>query len=251
MAEFESFRGYDRFSSTVMRKTRYCFGPKCLEFVNQVIESSASRKRTIVEGETFWRAQSGGDDKVTIEDGIELTLLGCSPFSAERMAPLTHCATEGRVNSKGIPCLYCATERETAMAEMRPWTGSLISVAQLQVVRDLDVVDCTLDSDWLYNPSWIENEPDQQSREKHIWWNINEAFSRPVDRNSDNVAGYAPTQILSEAFRKAGYAGVRYRSHLGRGVNVAFFDLSVARFNPSELHKVDRVDYAFSGPVVY
>lgn len=52
-------------------------------------------------------------------------------------------AHEGRVNPRGIPCLYAASNLETAVAEVRPWLGALVSVAQLSPVRLLRLVNCS------------------------------------------------------------------------------------------------------------
>ena len=60
-----------------------------------------------------------------------------------------------------------------------------------------------------------------------VWSAINEAFSRPVTR-SDDVAEYAPTQLLAEAFRtRLGRDGRLYGSNLGKGKNIALFDLAI------------------------
>jgi hypothetical protein len=59
------------------------------------------------------------------------------------------------------------------------------------------------------------------------WWYINRSFSEPVT-NSDDVADYAPTQVLAETFRSAGYDGIIYGSTLGSGSTVAVFDMTAA-----------------------
>ncbi len=163
------------------------------------------------------------------------------------MKPLTDRATEGRVNPKGIPCLYLSTDRETAMAETRPWIGSYVSVAHFVVRRDLDVIDCSLDDE---APLIIfdEAEPEPAEREKDTWWYINQAFSEPVTR-SDNLADYAPTQMLAEAFRSKGCDGILYGSKVGTGKNLAVFDLAAADLISCHLHEVQEVTLKFSKEV--
>src|SRR2546430_9420770 len=81
----------------------------------------------------LWRAQLGhGWDTITQEDD-KFEVPG--PFSPDRMKPLPHSAREGRVNPKGIPCLYLAADRDTAMAEGRPLLGSLGSVGQFKMMK--------------------------------------------------------------------------------------------------------------------
>ena len=121
----------------------------------------------------------------------------------ERMKPLKDRAVEGRANPKGIPYLYLATNRETALAEVRPWIGSLISVGAFEILRELRIVNCSSDD---HNIIYRE-EPPPEEREKAVWVSIDRAFSRPVDP-SDDVAAYVPTQILAELFKAEGYDGI-------------------------------------------
>ena len=62
----------------------------------------------------------------------------------------------------------------------------------------------------------------------------------------DNVADYAPTQVLAEAFRGSGYDGIMYRSTLGQGVNVAVFDPALARVVSRFMFDVSSVQFGFS-----
>ena len=147
------------------------------------------------------------------------------------MKPLPRQALEGRVNPKGVPCLYVATTRQAALSEVRPWIGSLISVAQFKTLRKLKLVDCSV-----YHAArsavlgliFLDHEPTQEDRDKAVWTDIDHAFSKPVTR-SDDTADYAATQILAELFRAEGYDGVAYKSAFGDdGYNIALFDIECA-----------------------
>jgi hypothetical protein len=78
-----------------------------------------------------------------------------------------------------------------------------------------------------------------------VWAHINRAFSEPVSR-TDDVAEYAPTQVLAEAFRSAGYDGIAYGSKLGKGITVAIFDLAAAELANCHLYRVEGVNFTFS-----
>jgi hypothetical protein len=146
-----------------------------------------------------------------------------SPFPPGRMTPLPDRAYEGRVNPKGIPCLYFSTDMLTAMAETRPWIGSQVSVAQFVMLRSLSIVDCSSDTarDPLAfeqtpgavegQPKWHLVAPNSAKWEDIVWGDINRAFSEPVTR-TDDVADYAPTQVLAEVFRSAGSDGLWQQS---------------------------------------
>jgi hypothetical protein len=170
------------------------------------------------------------------------------------MKPLSYRAHEGRVNPKGIPCLYLSDDRDTAMTETRPWIGSCVSVGQFVIVRELRVVDCTGDRKQGF---WISlhdpfKQPDPATREDYVWGAINRAFSTPVTRG-DDVAEYAPTQVLAEAFQSVGYDGIIYGSRLGKGKAIAIFDLTAAELANCELFRVEELlpKYASTGESYY
>ncbi|MBM0202940.1 RES family NAD+ phosphorylase [Micromonospora sp. STR1s_5] len=158
------------------------------------------------------------------------------------MKPLQDRAYEGRVNPKGIPCLYFATTREVAMSEVRPWIGSVISVARFRTEREVVVVDCSV--------SHLEEElppgpGNDEEVERTVWSQIDQSFSTPVTR-SDNTAEYAATQILSELFRSCGYDGILYKSAFSaEGRNVALFDLDCATQIDCTLYEVRNATYDF------
>ncbi|MDP2331028.1 MAG: RES family NAD+ phosphorylase [Reyranella sp.] len=158
------------------------------------------------------------------------------------MKPLPDRASEGRINPKGIPCLYFATTREGAMSEVRPWIGSVVSVGRFRINRDLVVADCSLLHDYVASAA---TRPSSLEIEKIIWAHIDNAFSRPVTR-SDDTAEYAATQVLAELFRIEGYDGVMYQSSLStKGKNVALFDLDCAELTEAAIFSVRRVAFEF------
>jgi len=82
-------------------------------------------------------------------DGTDETVTEDYPFDTKRMKPLLGRAREGRANPKGIPYLYLATHRDTAVAEVRPWKGGAVSVGQFKIMRDLKLVNTTIEiGDW-------------------------------------------------------------------------------------------------------
>ncbi|MGD1097006.1 MAG: RES family NAD+ phosphorylase [Bryobacteraceae bacterium] len=249
VAEFESWKEYWDFSRFVMRKARHILDAKSQRFLDTVVETSAKRKSFIKKGAVLWRAQLGFEwrTQTVLDQNLEeITFDVENPFSPSRMTPLPDRANEGRVNPKGIPCLYFSTDRDTAMAETRPWIGSYVSVAQFVMLRDLSVVDCSADSARRTVVVFgEEREPEPGKREELVWGSINRAFSEPVTR-IDDVADYAPTQVLAEAFRNAGYDGIAYGSKLGTGTTVAIFELATAELANCHLYRVDAVNMKFS-----
>ena len=125
VSEFASWRSYSLFRREVIQTARYVRSPETTKFLEAVAHGAQSRALTIKKGHQFYRAQVAHHDEVITE--IDDTMP--APALPERIMPLADRATEGRVNPKGIPCLYMATNEETAIAEVRPWIGSLFRLA--------------------------------------------------------------------------------------------------------------------------
>jgi hypothetical protein len=240
MGEFKSWHSYWEFVRATTRRARYVHDPEVEAFLQAVRGSCKKRVQTIQAKIVWWRAQLGHCWAPMYQEG---ECLGNEPvpYPKERMKPRRDCALEGRANPKGIPFLYLATNRDTALAEVRPWKGSLISIGLFQILRELRIVNCTTDDHQIF---YIEGEPTPEEREKAVWVAIDRAFSRPVT-SSDDVADYVPTQILAELFKTEGYDGVAYRSSLGPGHNIALFDLDMADLIGCLLFEVKGISFKF------
>lgn len=241
MAEFDSWRSYWHFSQATSGRFRYVRPPELDEFLRVVLATSNQRQRFLPRGEVLWRAQLGYALEPVYHDGELVGERPC-PHPPGRMKPLRTQASEGRINPKGIPCLYLATQRETALAEVRPWLGSLISVARLRTVRDLRVMDCTISAG---ATRFHLEEPSAKEREETVWAHIDSAFAEPVVA-SDHAADYVPTQILAELFKVNGYDGIAYRSAVGAGFNLALFDLDAAEIIDCQLYRAERLQFEFA-----
>src|SRR5712692_4908741 len=208
MAEFISTDSYHRFEQTVKRKARYVHDDEVRAFLAVVMQTSQARKESIERSTVLWRAQRGYTWR-TENEGQEEEFEVPDAYEPERMRPKAELVGDGRVNPRGIPCLYLASSQETAMAEVRPWVGSYISLAQFKVMRDVVVVDCSKDKrvfpNWLLNKD--QKEMPAEKREQVVWGDIAHALSRPVTPD-EPVTEYVPTQILAEAFRAHGYDGI-------------------------------------------
>ena len=178
--------------------------------------------------------QTGDDGEDIYVDDIE-----CAADNA-RMMPLRDRAGDGRVNPRGIPCLYMATDDATAVSEVRPAIGAYVTVAVMKCLRELKLIDCSV----LAKKHLIYlSEPDRTDREQAVWSDIDKAFSAPADR-SDDAADYAPTQVLAELFRSLGYDGVAYRSAFGEdGYNVAIFNIDDFEVGRCRLFKVKDITH--------
>ena len=238
-AEFASWRSYWAYAKEVRRGCRYVWSREVEAFLNGVRHTAEKRAFRIKKDYPFFRAQVGWQQEVEeLEDG---TLVGPLAFSPARMKPAADRATSGRANAAGIAVLYVALDPETAIAEARPWIGSQVSVSRFRTTRELQALNLTEEYGKHWMPTFSATEKrflpvDADAKEKAVWTDIDNAFSRPVSRTDDSTE-YVPTQILAELFRDAGYEAVTYRSLLGeRGYNVVIFD-------PADAHPVDGTPY--------
>ena len=165
------------------------------------------------------------------------------PYPKSRMKPIPEKVSDGRANPKGIACLYIATDYDTAILEVRPLIGSYVTVAKMEIMKPLKIVDFT--SAYVnFEDRWSVRTIDEV--EKAVWSDINDAFSKPAQRSDDSL-DYIPTQILSELFKSNGLDGVAYKSSYGEaGYNMALFDLDAANVGDCYLCRVDDVSLKIS-----
>ncbi len=164
------------------------------------------------------------------------------PFPAEQMgAPPGKRASQGRANPAGIPYLYLASTADTAIAEIRPHTGEIASVAEVSVPSDLNIVDLrqprvTVSPFWL--PS--ENEVALLRGDLEFLVDLGKELTRPVLPQAAAI-DYIPSQYICEFIKNRGHDGVMYRSSVGDGVNIALFVPECATVGRVSQHRVVRV----------
>lgn len=230
---FASWRSFWNFSHEVRSSRRYMASPESQAFLDELARTSTSRAGRIPAGTHFCRAQVAHSNRDDRHAGPMP-----EPALPQRMMPRPDAASEGRANPEGIPRLYMADNRHTAIAEVRPWIGSLVSVAILRTTRDLKVLDCRADDGGIM---FFEHEPDEAEREGAIWTQVARAFREPVLRGDDR-AGYAATQVIAELFEHQGYDGILYGSGFGKGsTNVVLFDTTAAEIVACEIHAIRDV----------
>ncbi len=253
MAEFKSWRSFVQFDRMVKGRMRYIRTPEMESLLDTVRDTAEKRIEPLPIGSSLWRAQLGCNWQTRNGKVVPAFHVGVSnscPYEKDRMKPLRAHATEGRVNPKGIPCLYLARERATAIAEVRPWKGSYVSVALFNTRRELRIVNCVTRA----RSRIYLQEPSAARREKAVWAHIDGSFARPVG-HTDDAADYATTQIIAELFKERGYDGIEYSSSVRKeGHNVALFDCRAADAVDGQVFYVTQVQFRFrmeGGKTIY
>ena len=242
MNEFKSWNSYRHFANRVRRETRFIRTPEDENFLREVVRTSKTRMRELRADSGLWRAQLGHDWRPHYQDDEYIDDIP-APYPPARMKPLPGRATEGRANPKGIPVLYLSTRQETAMSEVRPWLGSLVSCAHFETTRPLTIVDLSV----YHRRGFVFyfSEPDPAEREKAIWTQIDQAFSEPTTA-TDDAADYVPTQVIAELFKGEDCDGIAYKSAFeDDGYNIVLFDPADAKLTSCTLFEAKSLNFAF------
>lgn len=126
------------------------------------------------------------------------------PFPPSEMGPPPQLlATSGRINPEGIPYLYCAGELDTAGAELRPWKGAYLTIAEVELQKDIPVADLTLECN---DENW-----------KMFLYDFADMFS--MQWPPELKLNYLVTQYFSEYFKSAGFRAIKYGSDFNVGGN--------------------------------
>ena len=124
-----------------------------------------------------------------------------------------------RANYRYIPYLYCANNRYTALLEVRPRLGADVSVAVIEVRKELRLLDFTMQS---ISKRMTETK-------FNLFADLSMLFSKPVTAE-DDILDYIPTQYVAEYAKNLGYDGIAFRSSLTPELD-GRFEKDADRFN--------------------
>lgn len=209
---FKDFQVWQRFVVGLKSENRFTLDEEPARFVDLLIDYAKTHKTvTLPRNTVLYRARLND----TSDSGTALPL--------ENMgAPPAYVAGHGRLNPRGIPYLYLASNRITAVSEIRPWVGCNVTVAEFILSQDCELVNFSR-KQFVNIPEGEDFEgPEFTWRELITWF-----FGAPFDPRDDTA--YIPTQFLAERIKGAGFAGIIYDSSLSLdGYNVTLFDINLA-----------------------
>jgi hypothetical protein len=164
------------------------------------------------------------------------------PYTADQMgAPSKRAASHGRANPAGIPYLYLGSDRDTAVSEIRPYTGETACVGAFTTPLDLKLADLR-NPRKMVSPFVLADAEDigKMRNDLPFLEKLGDELTRPVLPLSAAI-DYTPSQYLCEFIKKCGYQGVVYRSSVSDGINLALFDPALAQCGPVTQYRVNRV----------
>lgn len=237
---FKTWRSYWEFRHAVKNNSRFILDKESKDFLNAIEDTCPSRIEIISISSFLWRAQIGCDYVPQYQEDIHVDYIPV-PFDYKRMNPLKNSASEGRANPKGIPYLYIATDKETAMSEVRPSLGAILSIGKFKPTRELKIIDFSVHQGEM---KFFLQEPNDIEKTEAVWTDMDNAFSVPTSNTNFN-SDYVPTQIIAELIKSLGYDGIAYKSSLANGHNIVLFDLDMATITECNIYKVNKVNFAF------
>lgn len=193
-----------------------------------------------VPAESLWYRARIGVIESTIHIGASEVVRVATPCKGTAIgAKLPPDATAGRTNRQGVSVLYLASEVETALAEIRPHPGHMISVGGFRARRSLRVARFDL-------PIGNFSSSDHRLDVFALIYHIDTLLSLPIIPEERHR--YATTQLLSDVLIRHGFEGVTYRSSVGTGKNLCAFDHSAFAFygGASAVKHVKQLHYSFS-----
>lgn len=181
--------------------------------------------------ETFFRAR--------VCEGLER-------FGVDEMGkPPPPVTSHGRANPFGIPYLYLASDQNTAVAEVRPSIGDLISVATFTVREPLSLADLR-DPRKSISPFQLDEDRIRMlMRDRPYLSRLGDELSNPV-LPRDAQLEYLPSQYLCEFIKHLGFDGVLYQSAVGKGFNVAVFSDSKIPVYEVEAVRINKVEVGYT-----
>lgn len=106
-------------------------------------------------------------------------------------------ATAGRMNARGIPVFYGATDRHVALAEVRPPVGSKVVVAQFDIIRPLRLLDVEALRALSVGGSPFDPHFMARKQKASFLSDLSEQITKPVMPDDESL-NYIPTQVIAE-----------------------------------------------------
>lgn len=203
------------------------------------IKSYAKKLVIRTNGERlFYRARVGVDKNMYEEaEYPELMKKKVLPYREKQIgAPNPNIAMEGRLNRKGTAFLYLALDEKTAISEVKPNRGHLVSIANFKVKAGLNIADFR-DID-IYN----FYHSDEEIEDFIFIKTLAEKMSLP---NPEQV--YSFTQAITDSLIDVGFDGVIFNSSLTRGYNLVVFSPDNAQYvkETAKAINIKKVEYTY------
>lgn len=184
-------------------------------------------------------------------------LLGGEITHEALTSPPTDRTQNGRMSPAGISYFYACEDTDTCIAEVRPYLGSELVVAEFALIQELSILDLV---DLPAAVSIFDEEHylfETEELVKPFLREFAEAIAQPIASGREALE-YVPTQVFSEFIRsnywRRSVHGIRYKSAMKQGgVSVVLFrgpEISLGpdpwlQFNGFKRVTINAIDYSY------
>lgn len=211
------------------------------ELTKILSDYSKDCKITIERKREYYRARIGFAKKKRNIFNLDFeTEMVYEPYSNSDIgAPPPHLSSDGRINRIGVSYLYCATDKYTAIAEIRPHPGDIISIGKFVVKEDLSVFDLTASQFVKYYKS---DKTLSDYRKLNTFTELLQKVITPSQRRSYNI-----TQLLADCIRKLNFDAILFPSSVSSGENLVIFNPEKMdyTYDDAEVVEIKKVSYDY------
>ncbi|MFA6411798.1 MAG: RES family NAD+ phosphorylase [Syntrophales bacterium] len=169
-----------------------------------------------------------------------------SSYAIEEMgSPPKETTSHGRANPFGIPCLYTASDENTAVSEVRPYKGGSVCMASFSVDPTMTCVDLRDPQDTISPFDLSEEDIRLVHRYMGYLCRLGDELSKPVIPKEAHLE-YLPSQYLCEFIKHCGFDGVIYKSAMATGINYAIFNDRKLKGIQVKTYQINSIDVNFS-----
>lgn len=210
--------------------------------IKQLNKFVANASIVIKENEKFYRARIGYKSKEFkyLADYMEGDYF-YTPYSGNEISsPPPLKSQSGRLNRTGVSFLYCSTNMNTAIAEVRPHPGDRVSTGCFLTKEKLSIFN--LAKEYLLD----YYKTDKLLDEYFIYINsICGLFLKTIPPSEKE--NYSITQLIADSIRKIGFDGILFPSSVGNGENLVVFNSNKMKYKAEgkSIVVVKKVTYEY------
>lgn len=153
--------------------------------------------------------------------------------------------TQGRANPVGISYLYIASDESTAVSEIRPDKGDIVTISKIKLPENLKFLDIRSPKNTISPFDFSDNVLEALYKDIDLLERFGEELNRPVLPREAGIE-YLSTQYLSELIKHWGFDGMLFKSSVSDGYNIVIFSDIELEFLENKLYNIDNLTINFS-----
>lgn len=210
--------------------------------INEIVDFCELHLKKEISSSNLFRARKGYKRKKRYLDGYKGEI-HYQPFKGVDIgAPPIQSAKDGRINRKNMPFLYLAEDCQTAISEIKPDPGDIISTGLFTQNRGISIIDFT---DLEIENFW---ENDIKLKIFTELYSLSREISKTV--NEEEKYHYLFTQLICEEIHNRNIDGVCFNSSLigkGNKKNYTIFNIDAYTYSEKNARtiKVEEVEIKY------